>query len=160
MPTSTERKMAKLRLNPVTPPRKLKLKPWIPGEASEQEHVFAWASLMEGRHPELALLSASMNGILTDARFGAMLKRLGRKKGYPDLFLPVMKGRPDWIAVGAPQPWYGGLYIELKRKQGGKLSVDQEWWLTALAKNGYKTVVALGADAAIAAIKEYLGITE
>lgn len=127
----------------------LKLKQWIPLEETEQEAIFAWARAMEPRYPRLRLLSASMNGILTNAQFGAKLKRLGRKAGFPDLFLPV---------VGyANTP---GLFIELKRRAGGKLSPEQISWHASLEDEGYTVVTCYGAEHAIRTIKAYLDISE
>ena len=129
---------------------KLKLQRWIPLEEHEQEAVFAWAEMMEGRYPQLALLSASMNGILTDARFGAKLKRLGRKKGYPDIFLAMSKRAPDGNIIAS------GLFIELKRVEGGVVSKEQQDWHAKLIAQGYRVVVCKGARDAIKVIEEYL----
>ena len=139
--------MSDLTLAAPRKPKKLKLKEWLPSEEKEQERVFAWAAMMEGREPRLKLLHASMAGILTTPQFGAKLKRLGRKKGTPDLFLPV----------GHKLEWCG-LFIELKRKTGGVLSSEQQWWLDQLTLQGYRAIRCDGADEAIAAIKEYLGM--
>jgi hypothetical protein len=127
--------------------RKFALQEWVPSEEAEQEYIFSWAALMAGKHPELALLNASMNGILTDARFGAKLKRLGRKKGFPDLFLPVRN------AAAA------GLFIELKRKRGGVLSPEQVWWHEQLRAQGFAVEVCHGGPYAIRALERYLGIS-
>ena len=124
--------------------KKLQLQEWIPTEEAEQEQVFAWAAMMEPRMPELALLYASMNGILTDARFGAKLKRLGRKKGCPDINLDVARGG-----------WFG-LRIEMKRVRGGVVSDAQETWIERLADAGYRVVIAEGAKQATLIIANYL----
>ena len=129
--------------------KKLKLKEWIPKEEAEQEHIFTWATMMEGREPRLRLLSASMNGILTTAQFGAKLKRLGRKAGFPDLFLPV-RGY-----ASCP-----GLFIELKRRVGGKVSPEQIAWHDLLEDQGYTVKTCHGAQSAIDTIKQYLDMEE
>jgi hypothetical protein len=128
--------------------KKFKLQEWLPKEEDEQIAVINWARARESRYPALRLLHASMNGILTDAAFGAKCKRLGRKAGVPDLFLPVLS--------------YGhhGLWIELKRRKGGKISNDQEEWHKALRQEGFTVIVANGFEEAKQAICNYLGIAE
>ncbi len=134
--------------------KKLKLKEWLPSEEAEQEQIFAWAAMMQGREPRLSLLNASMNGILTNAQFGAKLKRLGRKKGFPDIGLPV----PRWYGFypDGGRQWIHGLFIELKKQSGGVLSPEQKWWHQQLTEMGYRVEVAKGAKAAIQIITEYL----
>jgi len=76
---------------------------------------------------------------------GAKFKRLGVRPGVPDICIPrARKG-------------YHGLYIELKRTQGGRLTPHQLHWQRILKNEGYKWVLALGALEAIKAIEEYLG---
>lgn len=122
-----------------------------PTEAQEQEAVFAWAASRERREPRLRLLHASMNGILTDPRFGAKLKRQGRKAGVPDILLPVPR-------IDRSIEHYG-LWIELKREKGGLVSSEQIWWHQQLTEMGYRVVVARGAKAAIEEIERYLSDT-
>jgi len=136
--------MAKLRLPPE------------PKESDEQRHVFLWAQRVANLYPGLELLNASMNGAWIPGgkskaergrKFGIIrkLKELGcLKSGFPDISLPVPKGR------------YYGLYIELKRKSGGRVEKNQEWWLDRLNRQGYMAVVAWGADEAIEVILGYL----
>ena len=106
--------------------------------------MFEWADLSAGRWPELRLLFHIPNGGLRNKVTAARMKMLGVKAGVPDLFLPVARGK------------WNGLFIEMKRRKGGKLSTLQVDWMEALGRQGYKTVVCLGADAAIAAIEDYL----
>lgn len=117
---------------------------YIPTEDEEQAAVFEWADLSSGRWPELRLLFHVPNGGLRNKVTAARMKMLGVKAGVPDLFLPVARGN-----------WFG-LFIEMKRRKGGKLSPLQVDWIEALGRQGYKTVVCFGADAAIAAIEDYL----
>ena len=117
---------------------------YIPTEDEEQAAVFEWADLSAGRWPELRLLFHIPNGGLRNKVTAARMKMLGVKAGVPDLFLPVARGK------------WNGLFIEMKRRKGGKLSTLQVDWMEALGRQGYKTVVCLGADAAIAAIEDYL----
>ena len=49
------------------------------------------------------------------------------------------------------------LYIELKRRDGGRVSTEQTAWMEALARQGYKTALCHGWDAAREEIQRYLG---
>ena len=117
---------------------------WQPSEEQEQAAVFQWCVLMERQFPELALLFHVPNGGIRSKTEAVRFKRTGVKAGVPDLFLPVARG-------GAH-----GLWIEMKRKKGGRLSDEQKAWLDALEKEHYVTVVAHGAEEACDAIVKYL----
>jgi len=69
----------------------------------------------------------------------------GLKKGVPDLCLPVARGK------------HHGLYIELKKPKGSRLSTDQEMWISALQKQGYRAQVCYGWREARDTILSYLG---
>ena len=77
-------------------------------------------------------------------RTAAKLKRQGAKKGVPDVFIAVAKGK------------YHGLYIEMKRIKGGAVSEEQKLMLNLLTDNGYACFVAKGADEAFKAVERYL----
>ena len=62
----------------------------------------------------------------------------------PDICLPV-----------ARYPWHG-LYIELKRRKGGRLSDEQTKWLARLEEQGYRAVRCDGWEAAAIEITRYL----
>ena len=115
-----------------------------PTEDDEQAAVFSWAGWMQKRWPELALLFHIPNGGYRHPATAARMKALGVKPGVPDLFLPAARGN------------YHGLWIEMKRQKGGKVSPMQTAWMDSLTAQGYKAVVCHGADAAIMAITEYL----
>lgn len=117
---------------------------YVASEEEEQAALFEWAAWKLQRWPELGLLFHIPNGGLRNKVTAAKLKNVGVKAGVPDLFLPVARG--DWH----------GLFIEMKRRKGGKLSPLQVDWIEALGRQGYKTVVCFGADAAEAAIEDYL----
>lgn len=72
-------------------------------------------------------------------------KAEGVKAGVPDIFLPVPRGE------------YAGLFIEMKRRKGGRVSIDQSMWLEALKKQGYRTAVCRGWEQARDVIGGYLG---
>lgn len=77
-------------------------------------------------------------------RYGAELKRLGMRKGFPDLFVPLARRG------------YHGLFIELKRDITRKPTNEQLWWIEKLNAAGYYATVCYGADAAIKEINKYL----
>lgn len=118
----------------------------IPSEEQEQEAVIQWAEASKAAHSELALLHHIANGGFRTKRTAAMLKRLGVKPGVPDLFLPV------------PRNGAHGLFIEMKRIKGGRLSPYQEEWIRQLTRQGYTCAVCAGAEAAIGVIRGYLDI--
>jgi len=120
----------------------MKQKP--PTEEQDQIRLFEWAHLQKGKCPELGLLNSSANGVRLPIGLAVKTVRLGLRKGYPDIFLPVAR------------KGYHGLYIELKRVKGGKVSPEQEWWLEKLTEQGYYAVVCKGADEAIKTIIDYL----
>ena len=110
-----------------------------------QCNIFLWAQLLATReYPELELLNASLNGVRLTIGQAKKVKKSGMRKGYPDLFLPVARGG------------YHGLYVELKRKKGGKVSDDQKWWIRKLTEQGYLAVVARGFNETVAVILRYL----
>lgn len=76
-------------------------------------------------------------------RTGVHLKAQGLRPGFPDLCIPVPKGK------------YSALYIEMKAK-GGKISPDQKDWIHRLRKYGNMACVCYGAENAITLIDLYL----
>ena len=117
---------------------------WQPSEEEEQAAVMEWAMLMERQYPELALLFHIPNGADRHPAVAAKLKRQGVKAGVPDLFLPVARGG-----------WHG-LWVEMKRRKGGKVSAEQRQWLQELTYQHYYATVAQGAEEACDVIFKYL----
>ena len=72
------------------------------------------------------------------------LKAMGVKAGVPDICIPIPSGS------------HHGLYIELKRQDGGKLSKMQATWLAAVTARGYLAKVANGCEEAKKIVSEYL----
>lgn len=116
----------------------------IPTEAQEQAALFARCKAMEWKYPELRLLHHIPNGGSRNAAEAANLKRQGVKPGVPDICLSVARGR------------YHGLYIELKRRKGGRVSAAQQKFMTNLKQQGYFVIVCWGADQAYNVIIMYL----
>lgn len=71
-------------------------------------------------------------------------KRSGVKAGVPDICIPF------------PVEPYHGLYIELKRVQGSKVTPEQLDWIAYLSKVGYMARVAKGFDEARGIVEYYL----
>lgn len=75
------------------------------------------------------------------------LKRQGVKKGVADIFVPYARhGRH-------------GLYIEMKRKKGGRISPEQRDFINDMTDEGYAAAVCYGAADAIKVTEEYMGWT-
>ena len=115
-------------------------------EAQEQKVIFEWAEWNKNKYPELEMLMHTVNEGKRTPRMGAELKRMGMKRGFPDISLLV------------PNKKYHGLFIELKADKTKRLTKEQKEWLEKLNKYGYKAVRCNGSDEAIQVIKEYLGI--
>ena len=117
---------------------------WQPTEEQEQAAVFEWVTLMRNQYPELDLLFHIPNGGLRSKPEAVRFKKIGVKPGVPDLFLPVARGG-----------WHG-LFVEMKRQKGGRISEDQAAWINALEAEHYCAVVCAGAEEACDTIMQYL----
>ena len=114
-----------------------------PREEQEQKAFVEWCQFKSCEYKGLDLIYAIPNGGSRNEIEARNLKLTGVKAGVPDLCLPVArKGKH-------------GLYIEMKRKKGGKLSEYQEKWLAKLSEQGYETAVCHGLDEAIKTVEEY-----
>lgn len=116
----------------------------VPTEAQEQITLFSWAAVQAV--PELALLYHIPNGGSRHKAEAARLRAEGVRAGVPDLCLPVPRGG------------FHGLYIELKRLRGGRVSDRQKEWLAALGAQGYAVAVCNGWEDAAGTIMGYLGV--
>lgn len=116
----------------------------LPTESEEQVTLFSWARMKERKYPELRLLHHIPNGGSRNQIEAKHLKAQGVKSGVPDLCLPVARGL-----------WHG-LYIEMKRQKGGRVSDAQRRWLEDLEKQGYRAEVACGWQEAAQIIEIYL----
>lgn len=117
-------------------------------EHDEQVAVVDWLFLQSAKYPELDLAFAVPNGsMLGGGRVGAIranrLKSEGLRPGTPDLMIPSARGG------------YFGVFLEMKTKTG-KLSENQEQFITKAEKYGYMCFVAYGADEAIEMLEGYL----
>lgn len=117
----------------------------LPKEGAEQAALMSWAQMQSWRWPELALLFHIPNGGGRSKAEAGRFKAEGVKAGVPDLFLPVPRGE------------HHGLFIELKRIDGGRVSKEQESWIKALQAQGYRVEVCKGWEDAAELLKNYLG---
>ena len=117
---------------------------WQPTEEQEQAAVFYWIMIMRNQYPELDMMFHIPNGGIRSKPEAVRFKKIGVKAGVPDLFLPVARGG-----------WHG-LFIEMKRQKGGRLSEEQAEWLKALEAEHYCAVVCAGAEEACDTIMQYL----
>lgn len=113
-------------------------------EDGEQMTLMEWAGLMTGTLPDLKWLIHIPNGGKRDTREAGRLKAMGVKRGVSDLFLPVARGE------------YHGLWVEMKRQDGGRVSKEQREWLEGMKKNGYSAHVCKGWQEAAEVIERYL----
>lgn len=116
----------------------------IPTESEEQQALFRYCAVEMGRYPELEMLVHIPNeGKRTKAN-GARLKREGLRKGYPDIVLNVPRGVSN------------GLFIELKRRKGSRITPEQKEWIRKLNEHCYLAAFCYGWEEAWELIHAYL----
>ena len=116
----------------------------VPSESVEQSRLFQWVRMQQGRWPELKLLYHIPNGGSRHRLEAIHLKQQGVRAGVPDLCLPVARDGCH------------GLYIEMKRLRGGRVSPEQVAWMEALQAEGYMVAVCQGWEMASDVILRYL----
>lgn len=126
--------------------RKVSLKV-VPTEEHEQIRLATWLDKQGIK------FYAIPNGGKRNLWEAIKFKRSGVKSGVPDICLPV-PSRSSSLGQ------FHGLYIELKRQSGGKISDTQKFWIDFLNRNGYLAVVACGFDEARQIIINYLNLTD
>lgn len=110
----------------------------VPREDQEQTRLVTWMTKNNIVH--FAIPNGGKRSGLEAFKF----KRTGVKSGIPDLCIPI------------PSKSYHGLYIELKRMSGSRVSDSQVYWIDYLNRVGYYAVIAKGFDEAKHIITEYL----
>jgi hypothetical protein len=108
----------------------------ISSETEEQKAVVEYCDLLH-----IPIVHIPNEG-KRSVSYAAMLKRMGLKKGFPDLFVTRARGG------------YHGLFIEMKYDKG-KTSKDQKEWLELLTAEGYACAVCYDAAEAIKIIESY-----
>ena len=113
-------------------------------EHAEQRRLIAWVrSFCPG-----VLVFAIPNGGSRDPREARNLKVEGVLAGIPDLM------------VAEPALGFHGLFIEMKRTKGSRLTDAQRAMHILLTERGYCVRVCYGCDAARAVLVDYLGLDE
>lgn len=103
-----------------------------------------WALACRGFGVDERLLFAIPNGGERNVIVAARLKAEGVRSGVPDLFL----------AFG--NAGFNGLFIEMKKTKGGRVSDIQKIYLELLRKRGFCAVVCNGCLEARQEIERYL----
>lgn len=116
----------------------------VPTEEEEQITLFEWAGRMTYTYPELRWLYHVPNGGSRGKAEAGRFKAMGVRKGVPD------------VALDIPRGGLHGLRIEMKRRDGGKLSDAQREWIDHYNAIGYRAVVCHGWQEAAKVIEEYL----
>ncbi|HDT4050885.1 TPA: VRR-NUC domain-containing protein [Enterobacter bugandensis] len=109
-------------------------------EILHQEDTATW---LNHWHPEFrAFHVVNESGSKSDKKYGALLNRLGRRKGVTDWVIPYRFGQ--WPIA----------FVELKRdsRKAGRLSPEQKENLQHYADQGYFVAVCWGYDAFISCI--------
>ena len=116
-------------------------------EHAEQVNLIQWWSLQCRRFGIYEqLLFAIPNGGQRNIITAKRMKDEGVRSGIPDLFLAVPRGN------------FHGLFIEMKKPQGGVVSDNQKACMEMLSKNDYCVTVCRGFVDAQEAIKGYLSL--
>ena len=120
----------------------------VPSEHSEQARVISWSQSPHVRrlYPEAQNIFAIPNGSKRDVVTASLLKAEGVQRGIPDLYLPAACGG------------YHGMFLEMKKRTGGRLSEYQKVWISRLQSAGYAVAVCFGAAEAIKTIENYLSL--
>lgn len=113
-------------------------------ESREQSALIKWAELSTAKHPCLRLLFAIPNGGKRNVITAANMKREGVKPGVPDLFLAY------------PSKGFHGMFIEMKKRKGGRTSEAQFQWLEMLQAAGYQVAICAGWEEAKNMIEQYI----
>lgn len=100
------------------------LTPSLPSEHAEQVGFVRW---FRTKWPRVVIF-AIPNGGKRNITTAKLLVKEGVVAGIPDLFIPA---------------W--GIWVEMKRQKGGRLSPDQEGMIAYLESIGHRVVVGFGA---------------
>lgn len=113
-------------------------------EHEEQRMLMQWWALYsKSKGLSECLLFAIPNGGFRHISVAMKLKQEGVRAGVPDLFLALPRGN------------YHGLFIEMKKAKGGRVSDSQNAVMTSLVRQGYACAVCHGWTAARLQIERY-----
>jgi hypothetical protein len=128
--TFSRTKSKRKRFNPENPP-----------EEYEQRCFVAWL-----KKNNYLRFSHAANGGKRHYLEAVKFKAMGVSPGFPDLFIPIPSGQ------------YPAIFIEMKRKKGGRCTPEQVEWLDYLRSVGFHAVVANGFDAAKELFLDYISL--
>ena len=111
-------------------------------EYKEQCTFAQWLNIK--KIPFFHIPNGGKRGVLEASR----LKKMGVKAGIPDIFIHV------------PVDPYAGLFVEMKKKKGGSLSLSQKLKIVELNALGYCALTAEGCDEAIKITEAYLKLMD
>lgn len=118
----------------------------VPTEHQEQRTFFEWLEVVK---PTGWLnCFAIPNGANKSRASAGKFKAEGLRSGVPDVFYSY------------PSGGYHGLYIEMKRVEGGRVEENQKKWIERLRRSGYAVVVCKGSGQAIEAVERYLALND
>lgn len=118
----------------------------VPTESQEQQALFNWIRLSCGKYPQLEWAFHIPNEGKRSKSSGAKLKCEGLAPGVSDICVPVARGK------------YHALYIELKRREGGRVSANQSRWIDGMIALGNFAKVCYGWDEARQTIEWYMNL--
>lgn len=125
----------------------------VPKEEDECMWLYQWARIQRwNARPVSDVLIHVPNGAFLghDAKTRAItmgkLKAMGVRPGCFDYLIPV------------PSPDHAGLWLEMKRIEGGEVSADQKDFKRLMSLLGWRCEIAKGWVAASRVIEEYLGL--
>ena len=130
----------------------------VPTESQEQAALITWwHSYAATKGIDERLLFSIPNGANKSIAQAMKFKREGLRKGVPDLFLAMRKvmKKPHDEPYPAYLVMFHGLFIEMKRKKEKGTQEQIEYGLL-LRKMGYSSLICLGCDEAMKAIKGYI----
>lgn len=104
-------------------------------ESQEQIIFVEWMRLQYPEHRVIAIPNGGMRNVITATR----LKKEGVSKGVPDIFIPSLQ-----------------MWIEFKRKKGGRATPEQREWMIYLEYCNYDCNLCHGADEAMDVIKNVI----
>lgn len=115
-------------------------------ENNEQVEQIKALECLRYHYPDIAhSIIHIANERKTSSYHGAILKRMGVKKGVSDLFVPK------------PRAGYHGLWIEVK-KQNGVPSREQREFLDEVKSDGYAGFIAYGAQSIVDFVCDYFEV--
>lgn len=118
----------------------------MPSEHDEQAALVQWwdYSCAGFGLPRYALYAIANAGAGAQRGQAGKMKAEGVRRGIPDLCL------------AAPRDGFLGLYVEMKRRDGGRISPEQLEVQAYLRRAGYVVALCSGWTEAVAAIEAYL----